>query len=114
MGTTMSGGWLDKAKEAAQRAGEEAKKLAESAKNANYSDMYDKTKAMAKHAADEAKDAASGIMSKDKPNPLTDLDDDQQVTDPAVVLQLCNQRLAAVEKLLQEIKAMLVINEPKS
>ena len=103
----MSGGWLDKAKETAQ-------KLAESAKNANYGEMYDKTKAIAKHAAEEAKDAASGIMSKEKPNPVTDLDDDHTPTDPGAVLLLCNQRLVEVEKLLQEIKTMLVINQPKS
>src|SRR5690348_1385508 len=57
--------WLDKAKEAAMKAAEEAKKLAEAAKNADYGSMIDKTKNMAMHAADEAKKAADNIMKKE-------------------------------------------------
>jgi hypothetical protein len=63
----MSNDWLNKAKEAAQKAADEAKKLAEAAKNANYGEMLDKTKNMAMHAADEAKKAAGNIMKKDQP-----------------------------------------------
>ncbi len=65
--------WLDKAKEAAKRAADEAKKLAEAAKNADYGAMLDKTKDMAKHAADEAKKAADNIIKKEQPGTQGDI-----------------------------------------
>lgn len=103
----MSDGWLDKAKEAALKAAEEAKKLAETAKNANYSEMYDKTKAMAQQAADEAKKAAdtvSSAMSKPKVEETAAA----TAVDPAKNLELCMQQLQKVENLLAEIKALLL------
>lgn len=66
-------GWLDKAKEAAAKATEEAKKLAEAAKNADYGAMVDKTKNMASHAAEEAKKAAGSMMKKEEPATKPDI-----------------------------------------
>jgi len=112
----MSDGWLDKAKQAAMGAAEEAKKLAESAKNANYGEMLDKTKAMAQQAAGEAKKAASTVssaMSKPKTESET------AIVSPTVAasveapttntknLESCLAQLKQVEVLLQEIKSLL-------
>ncbi len=103
---TSSGGWMDKAKEMAAKAAEEAKKLAETAKNANYGEMLDKTKNMAMLAADEAKKAAGAVMAKEKdPNAPTAQDNmSGSNLDPYVE---CTQRLAKVEALLQEVKDLL-------
>ncbi len=58
--------WINKAKEAAKMAADEAKKLAETAKNANYGEMLDKAKSTAMQAADEAKKAAGMVMTTNK------------------------------------------------
>lgn len=111
----MSSEWLDKAKAVAASAAEEAKKLAETAKNANYGEMLDKTKSMAMQAADEAKKAANSVMSKDKTGAAS-VDDTagdsglEEVVDKSKLLETCNARLAKIETILQEVKNLL--NKP--
>lgn len=125
--------WLDKAKEAAKNAAEEAKKLAEAAKNADYGSMLDKTKNMAMHAADEAKKAADNVLKKDtpetKPDVIPQQDNPQSVQPVAPVTMPATPttststvtpapaagvnktellaKIAQVEHLLQEIKVLL-------
>lgn len=127
-------GWLDKAKEAANKAAEEAKKLAEAAKSADYGAMIDKTKNMASHAAEEAKKAANSVMKKDGTQPPTqpDIIPEQdnpnapttaaqtpvqpqttaqsapsQPAAPQVDVATIRAKIAQVEQLLHEIKALL-------
>lgn len=106
----MSDGWLDKAKQAALSAAEEAKKMAESAtdaaKNANYGEMFDKAKAMGTQAAEEAKRAAGSVMSKHQAT-ATPVEPESE----AEILAKCNARLTQVEMLLQEVKSLL--NKPQ-
>lgn len=101
----MSDGWLDKAKQAALSAAEEAKKMAESAteaaKNANYGEMFDKAKAMGTQAAEEAKRAAGSVMSKHQAAEPVEPESE------AEILAKCNARLAQIEMLLQEVKTLL-------
>ncbi len=124
--------WLDKAKDAAMKAAEEAKKLAEAAKNADYGNMIDKTKQMARQAADEAKKAADNIMKKDQPEtkpdvvPTQDNPENMQPPRPAAAptAQASAQaypssqaidnhkaqilgKVAQVEQLLKEIRSLL-------
>ena len=104
----MSNDWINKAKEAAKQAAVDAKKLAESAKNANYGEMLDKTKNMAMRAADEAKKAAGSVMNKEQvendavvtPAPSTT----STPTDQSAVIIA---KLDQVQSLLNEIKLML-------
>lgn len=119
--------WLDKAKEAAKNAAEEAKKLAEAAKNADYGAMMDKTKNMAMHAADEAKKAAGNIMKKDEhpqtPETTASMDTPQSsapqpsvappVAPPNVAGNASLQKaqilakIAQIEQLLDDVKNLL-------
>lgn len=120
----MSSDWINKAKQAAKQAGEEAKKLAEAAKNANYGEMLDKTKNMAKQAADEAKKAAGSIMNKDKAQPQEQQTESQSTVakEPEVIItpkfpevatiqndhnSLITAKIELVEQLLKDIKQLL-------
>lgn len=112
--------WLDKAKEAAMAAAESAKKAAQ---GADFGEMLDKTKNMALQAAEEAKKAADYAMSKTskkaeevsealEPESLENEDVKADVlTNKFFVTQdtidKCNTRIAKIETLLQEIKALL-------
>jgi len=105
----MSDGWLDKAKE-------EAKKLAEAAKNANYGEMLDKTKVMAQQAAEEAKKAANTVGSAiSKPKVESGAATASTSDTPSATvapandknLELCLEQLKKVEALLQEVKTLL-------
>lgn len=124
-------GWLDKAKEAANKAAEEAKKLAEAAKSADYGAMIDKTKSMAAHAAEEAKKAANSVMKKDgstpetQPDIIPEQDNPQaptttaqtpvkpqattqtQAAAPQIDVATIRAKIAQVEQLLHEIKSLL-------
>lgn len=128
-------GWLDKAKEAANKAAEEAKKLAEAAKSADYGAMIDKTKNMAAHAAEEAKKAAGNVMKKDgsmpetQPDIIPEQDNPQghattgqtpvqtqtttqapataQPSAPQIDVATVRAKIAQVEQLLHEIKSLL-------
>lgn len=116
----MSSDWINKAKEAAKQAAVDAKKLAESAKNANYGEMLDKTKNMAMRAADEAKKAAGSVMNKEQSatehgtteQPV--VENDAAVTPaPSTISTPTDQsaviiaKLDQVQRLLNEIKLML-------
>lgn len=87
----MSNDWINRAKE-------EAKKLAETAKNANYAEMFDKTKNMATAAAEEAKKAATTLMNKE--SSLANATPEE--LDAMIV-----DKLSKVENLLHDIKAAL-------
>lgn len=88
----MSSDWINKAKE-------EAKKLADTAKNANYGEMFDKTKNMATNAAGEAKKAATTLMDKEQPLAST--------ATPEELDAMIVDKLSKVETLLQDIKTAL-------
>lgn len=116
----MSSDWINKAKEAAKQAAVDAKKLAESAKNANYGEMLDKTKNMAMRAADEAKKAAGSVMNKEQSateHGTTEqlvVENDAAVTPaPSTTSTPTDQsaviiaKLDQVQRLLNEIKLML-------
>ncbi len=94
----MSSDWINKAKE-------EAKKLAEAAKNANYGEMLDKTKNIAVNAAEEAKKAASTLMNKEDfpANTNTSEELDAMIVD----------KLSKVETLLQDIKTAFDLKNTK-
>lgn len=110
--------WINKAKEAAKAAADEAKKLAESAKNVNYGEMFDKTKNLASHAADEAKKAAGMVMHSQSapttpeitPNPDGSMptaptaQTGQATPDPKTQI---NAKLDQIAVLLNEIKQLL-------
>lgn len=118
--------WLDKAKEAAKKAADEAKGLADKAKNADYGSMIEKTKSIAQSAAEEAKKAADSLSNKeeagndgidqtsaeteaeatpkDNPAPTVAVTQDK-TSDPDY--KACLQKLQQVESLLQEIKKKL-------
>ncbi len=85
----MSSDWINKAKE-------EAKKLAETAKNANYGEMFDKTKNMAASAAGEARKAATTLMNKESAPAST--------ATPEELDAMIVDKLSKVEALLQDIK----------
>lgn len=97
--------WLDKAKEAAMKAAEEAKKLAEAAKNADYGSMIDKTKNMAMHAADEAKKAADNIMKKEHPETKPDVvpEQDNPMTGQPTTTQGSTQTTTQAQQPVQPI-----------
>jgi membrane protein involved in colicin uptake len=100
----MSSNWMDKAKEVAKQTAVEAKKIAESAKNANYSEMFDKTKNMAMRAAVDAKKAAGNIMNKEtETSTKTDTIVPSETEYSAAIMA----KLEQVERLLNEIKRML-------
>lgn len=119
--------WLDKAKEAAKKAADEAKGLAEKAKNADYSSMIEKTKSMAQSAAEEAKKAADSLSNKEEggSDSVEQIDAEETTTEatPAATTaattpvaqdktsdpdyKACLQKLQQVENLLQEIKKIL-------
>lgn len=94
----MSNDWINKAKE-------EARKLAETAKNANYGEMFDKTRTMAASAAEEAKKAATNLMNKEPSiaNTATPEELDAMIID----------KLAKVEALLQDIKTAVDLKNTK-
>lgn len=94
----MSSDWINKAKE-------EAKKLAETAKNANYGEMFDKTKNMAVSAAEEAKKAATTLMNKETAlsNTATPEELDAMIVD----------KLSKVESLLNDIKTAINLKNTK-
>jgi hypothetical protein len=94
----MSSDWINKAKE-------EAKKLAETAKNANYGEMFDKTRNMAASAAEEAKKAATTLMNKEAA-PST-------AATPEELDAMIVDKLAKVESLLQDIKAAVDLKNTK-
>lgn len=94
----MSSDWINKAKE-------EAKKLAETAKNANYGEMFDKTKNMAVSAAEEAKKAATTLMNKEGSPAST--------ATPEELDAMIVEKLSKVEVLLQDIKTALDLKNIK-
>lgn len=101
-----SNDWINKAKEAAKQMADEAKKLAETAKNANYGELLDKTKNMASQAAEEAKKAADNIMHKTAPatSEITPEQVDQQNIENT---QMAIAKMEQIERLLQEVKSLL-------
>lgn len=102
----MSSDWINRAKEAAKQVADEAKKLAETAKNTNYSELMDKTKGMATQAAEEAKKAAGSIMQKTTPATpeIIPQPDNQQGSEH---MQMVEAKIEQVERLLHEIKGLL-------
>jgi hypothetical protein len=94
----MSNDWINKAKE-------EAKKLAETAKNANYGELFDKTKSMASSAAEEAKKAATTLMNKETAPSAT--------ATPEELDAMIIDKLARVESLLQDIKIAVDLKNTK-
>ncbi len=126
--------WLDKAKEAAKKAADEAKVLAEKAKTADYGSMIEKTKNMAQSAADEAKKAAESLSKKEEsgsestespsidvqPEAASTTTPEEQPTATATPgapvaqdkssdpdYKSCLQKLQEVEAILQDIKKKL-------
>lgn len=100
--------WLDKAKNAALTAAENAKKAAQ---NVNINEVLDKTKSLATTVAEEAKKAAGTVMQKNEETEITagvEVTSDLEAKGlTGETINKCVEKINKIESMLQEIKDLL-------